>query len=44
MSDGPSVVWWDPAVIDLDVDDTTAIRHQRILEASPTGSGTSDSE
>src|SRR5258707_11290766 len=40
----PSVVWWDPAVIDLDVDDTTSIRHQRILEAGPSGSGTPDSE
>jgi ATP-dependent helicase/nuclease subunit A len=44
VSDGPSVVWWDPAVIDLDVDDTTSIRHQRILEVGPSGSGTSDSE
>jgi ATP-dependent exoDNAse (exonuclease V) beta subunit len=31
-ADGPPVVWWDPAVLALDVEEQAALRHQRILE------------
>jgi hypothetical protein len=30
--DGPSVVWWDPAALALEVEENVALRHQRILE------------
>jgi ATP-dependent exoDNAse (exonuclease V) beta subunit len=30
--DGPPVVWWDPAVLALDVEEQAALRHQRVLE------------
>jgi ATP-dependent exoDNAse (exonuclease V) beta subunit len=32
---GPPVVWWDPAALSLEVEEQTALRHQRVLEADP---------
>jgi ATP-dependent exoDNAse (exonuclease V) beta subunit len=37
IKDGPSVVWWDPAVLKLDVQERAPLRQQRILEADPEG-------
>ena len=34
-SDGPAVTWWDPAVLDLDVEEQAPLRQQHILEADP---------
>jgi ATP-dependent exoDNAse (exonuclease V) beta subunit len=34
---GPPVVWWDPAVLQLDVQEQGPLRQQRILEADPDG-------
>jgi ATP-dependent helicase/nuclease subunit A len=44
VSNGPAVIWWDPAKITLDVDEKTSLRHQRLLEASPDRSAVSKSE
>ncbi len=41
--DGPSVVWWDPGVLNLEVEEGAPIRHQRLLEAEGGGVG-SESE
>ena len=32
-ADGPPVTWWDPAVLQLDVEEQAPLRQQRILEA-----------
>jgi ATP-dependent exoDNAse (exonuclease V) beta subunit len=34
---GPPVVWWDPTVLTLDVQEQAPLRQQRILEADPDG-------
>jgi ATP-dependent exoDNAse (exonuclease V) beta subunit len=34
---GPPVVWWDPAVLQLDVQEQAPLRQQRILEADSDG-------
>ncbi len=34
---GAAVVWWDPAVLALDVEELASVRHRRILEAEPNG-------
>jgi ATP-dependent exoDNAse (exonuclease V) beta subunit len=34
-ADGPQVVWWDPTVLLLEVEEHAALRHQRILEVDP---------
>jgi hypothetical protein len=34
---GPPVVWWDPAALELDVQEQAPLRQQRILEADPDG-------
>jgi ATP-dependent exoDNAse (exonuclease V) beta subunit len=44
MQDGPQVVWWDPTVLALEVEEHTALRHQRILEVDPLGSAAAASE
>jgi ATP-dependent helicase/nuclease subunit A len=36
-ADGPSVVWWDPAALVLEVEEQAALRHQRILEVDAEG-------
>jgi ATP-dependent helicase/nuclease subunit A len=44
IADGPSVVWWDPAALSLDVEEQAPLRHQRILQADPDGTVTTESE
>ena len=44
LEDGPPVVWWDPALLDLDVEEPIALRQQRILEADPKGAADIASE
>jgi ATP-dependent exoDNAse (exonuclease V) beta subunit len=41
---GPPVVWWDPAVLRLDVEEQAPIRQQHILEADPDGSAAAAGE
>ena len=41
---GAPVVWWDPAVLDLDVEEQAPLRQQRILEADPDGAAAAASE
>jgi hypothetical protein len=41
---GPAVTWWDPAVLDLDIEEQAPIRQQRILEAAPDGVAAASSE
>ncbi len=40
----PPVVWWDPAVLSLDVEEQAPLRHQRILEADSDGTTAAASE
>jgi hypothetical protein len=35
-SDNP-IVWWDPAVLELDVEEEASLRQQRILESDKDG-------
>jgi hypothetical protein len=42
--DGPSVAWWDPTVLTLEVEEQAALRHQRILEANPNSAAAIASE
>ena len=44
MAGRPSVVWWDPAVLQLDVEEQASLRQQRILEADPDGAAAAASE
>jgi ATP-dependent helicase/nuclease subunit A len=44
LQDGPNVVWWDPSVLALEVEEHAALRHQRILEAGPDSSAAAESE
>jgi hypothetical protein len=41
---GAPVVWWDPAVLALDVEELAPLRHQRILEADSDGAAAAESE
>jgi ATP-dependent exoDNAse (exonuclease V) beta subunit len=41
---GPNVVWWDPSVLSLEVDEHGALRHQRILEVGSDRAGGTESE
>jgi ATP-dependent exoDNAse (exonuclease V) beta subunit len=34
---GPPIVWWDPAALELNVQEQTPLRQQRMLEADPGG-------
>jgi ATP-dependent helicase/nuclease subunit A len=38
------VVWWDPAVLALEVEELAPLRHQRILEADADGAAAPESE
>jgi ATP-dependent helicase/nuclease subunit A len=38
LRDGPNVVWWDPSVLALEVEEHAALRNQRILEIGPDNS------
>jgi ATP-dependent exoDNAse (exonuclease V) beta subunit len=44
MGDGPDVVWWDPTVLALEVEEHAALRHQRILEMDADGAAAAASE
>lgn len=44
LHDGPGVVWWDPSSLSLEVEEHTALRHQRILEVGSEGTGDTESE
>jgi ATP-dependent helicase/nuclease subunit A len=44
LQDGPNVVWWDPSVLALEVEEHAALRHQRILEVGPDNSAAAESE
>jgi ATP-dependent exoDNAse (exonuclease V) beta subunit len=44
QADGPPVVWWDPAVLTLEVEEQAALRHQRILEVDSEGVAAATSE
>ena len=41
---GAPVVWWDPAVLALEVEELAPLRHQRILEADADGAAAAASE
>ena len=44
LRDGPNVVWWDPSVLALEVEEHAALRHQRILEVDPDKLAAAESE
>jgi hypothetical protein len=44
MGDKPEVVWWDPAVLALNVEEEISLRQRRILEADPHGTAAAASE
>lgn len=44
MEDGPSIVWWDPTVLSLDIEEQAPLRHQRILEIDAEGAAAAASE
>ncbi len=41
---GPPVTWWDPALLQLDVDEQLPLRQQHILEADPGGTAAAAGE
>jgi ATP-dependent exoDNAse (exonuclease V) beta subunit len=41
---GAPVVWWDPAVLRLDVDELAPLRHQRLLEPGADGAAAAESQ
>jgi ATP-dependent helicase/nuclease subunit A len=41
---GVAVVWWDPAVLALDMEELAPLRHQRILGADADGTAAAESE
>ncbi len=41
---GAPVVWWDPAILALDVEEHAPLRHQRILEADADCAAAAESE
>jgi ATP-dependent exoDNAse (exonuclease V) beta subunit len=43
LSDGPVVVWWDPSVLALEVEEHAALRHQRILAVDPDNNAAAES-
>jgi ATP-dependent helicase/nuclease subunit A len=43
-ADRPQIVWWDPAVLELDVEEQVSLRQQRILEPDPDGMTSAESE
>jgi ATP-dependent helicase/nuclease subunit A len=44
VPDGAPVVWWDPAVLALEVEELAPLRHQRILEMDPDGAAAAKSQ
>lgn len=43
-TEGPSVVWWDPATLTLEVEEGAPLQYQRLLEADPEGTVAAASE
>ncbi len=43
-ADGPPVVWWDPSVLLLDVEEQASLRYRRLLEVDPDGAMAAASE
>src|SRR5262249_4890489 len=41
---GAPGVWWDPAILTLEVEELAPLRHQRLLEADPNGAAAQASE
>jgi ATP-dependent helicase/nuclease subunit A len=41
---GPNVVWWDPSALALEVEEHSALRHQRILEIGPDNSAAAEQD
>jgi hypothetical protein len=41
---GAPVVWWDPAVLALEVEERAPLRHQRLLEADTDGAAAAESQ
>ena len=41
---GSEIVWWDPAVLELDVEEEASLRQQRILESDQDGTAAAASE
>jgi ATP-dependent helicase/nuclease subunit A len=44
LRDGPTVVWWDPSTLALEVEEHAALRHQRILEIDANKIAATESE
>lgn len=44
VGDGPEIVWWDPAVLQLDVEEGVSLRQQRVLESGQDGNAGAISE
>jgi ATP-dependent exoDNAse (exonuclease V) beta subunit len=44
LPNGPQVVWWDPTILALEVEEHGALRHQRILEIDSEGAAAAASE
>ena len=44
LRNGPQVVWWDPTLLALEVEEHGALRHQRILEVDSEGTAAAASE
>jgi ATP-dependent helicase/nuclease subunit A len=42
MSDGPSIVWWDPSRLVLEVEEPLPLRHQQILEGGSADAAASE--
>jgi ATP-dependent exoDNAse (exonuclease V) beta subunit len=44
IAHGSEIVWWNPAVLELDVEEEASLRQQRILESDKDGSAAAASE
>ena len=44
IAHGSEIVWWDPAVLELDVEEEASLRQQRILESDKDGAAAAASE
>lgn len=44
VAHGSGIVWWDPAVLELDVQEEASLRQQRVLESDKAGAAAAASE
>jgi ATP-dependent exoDNAse (exonuclease V) beta subunit len=44
IANQPEIVWWDPAILELDVEEQVSLRQQRILEPDEDGTASTASE